>query len=267
MLSHDMLLPKPIPAFKDNYIWMLIGQDAKTAMVVDPGDAKPVLEILQQNNLTLTDVLITHHHFDHSGGALELMQTTKARVHGPNSSLFPGSHPLKEGDIVTFPAMKLTFRVMEIPGHTLDHIALYSEIPIQGHRILFCGDTLFTGGCGRVFEGTPPQMLNSLQRLKKLEKSTLVYCGHEYTEANLKFASIVEPENEALLERIKQVKLSRQNLEPTVPSTLEEELKTNPFLRTEFDSVRVAAEAYANQKLATEVEVFATIRTWKNNFS
>lgn len=256
-----MLLPQPLHAFTDNYIWLMINPENQTAAVVDPGEAAPVKKILEQKQLKLTTILVTHHHFDHSGAARALMQETGAEVIGPKNALFEGAHGVEDGEKCLLKGLDITFSVLEIPGHTLDHVAFSTS---SNSPILFCGDTLFTGGCGRVFEGTPVQMLDSLKKLKQLQPKTLIYCGHEYTEANLNFARMVEPKNEALLQRIQEVALKRKANEPTVPSTLEIELKTNPFLRTDSDSVIQAAENYAGKSLQSEVEVFATVRQWKN---
>ncbi len=257
-----MLQVYRIPAFQDNYIWLLVNPKTKRGVVVDPGDATPVLATIQENNITLADILITHHHADHTGGIAELLAHTKIPVYGcyrePIQHL---SHPLKEQDLLTLTALEITFKILEIPGHTLGHIAYW------GDGKLFCGDTLFTGGCGRIFEGTATQMLSSLTKLKNLPDDTLVYCGHEYTEANLRFALTVEPHNQKILQRYNTVKEERSDGKATVPSPLSLELETNPFLRTHIPEVKKAAESYSGTALSNETDIFAVIRNWKNNFS
>jgi len=254
-----MLTIQPIPAFHDNYIWLLVHPQHRLACVVDPGDAAPVLAVLQQQQLTLAAILITHHHRDHCGGVPELVKKNKVPVYSPRRSAVAGSTYLLD-DNDQFSVLDCSFEVMAIPGHTLDHIAFY-----DGKR-LFCGDTLFTGGCGRVFEGTPAQMLNSLNRLKALPASTLVYCGHEYTEANLHFALEVEPDNVALQQRLQQVKASRALNLPSVPELLCVELETNPFLRCHLPTVRKAASQRSGRELSLNIDVFSVIRDWKNVF-
>lgn len=279
----------PIPAFKDNYIWILVNEKTQQALVVDPGDATPVLNALKSNNLSLTHIFVTHHHHDHSGGILELVEKTGAIVYGTKDSLHKKTNSVREGENIFIESLDLHFSVLEIPGHTLDHVAFIcnpnmtsnDQIDIEGARnknsdagsrknfnnpILFCGDTLFTAGCGRVFEGTHEQMLASLKKLKALPKNTLVYCGHEYTEANLKFAHFLEPENENVSQRIKSVSELRSAGKPSVPASMEEELKTNPFLRTADPLLVQAASQHAEKKLKNEVEVFTFIRNLKDKF-
>lgn len=250
----------PVSAFKDNYIWMMIDTDAKKAWVVDPGESRPVIAALAELQLDLAGILLTHHHFDHTGGVDELVQHWKnIPVYGSHISKITAiTHPLKENDEIHCGALR--FKILEIPGHTLDHLAYYND------DILFCGDTLFSAGCGRVFEGTPPQMYQSLSKLRALPPNTKVYCGHEYTLANLNFAQAVEPENQFIIEKILAVKNLRDQNEPTLPSLLTEETKMNPFLRCQEPSVISAAESYANQKLKNEADVFAVLREWKNKF-
>jgi hydroxyacylglutathione hydrolase len=255
-------MPKisPITAFNDNYIWLLRAPDAPLASVVDPGDAAPVIARLEAEGLRLTDILITHHHGDHVGGVMALLaRWPQARVHGPAGERIPACrHPLREGDQVTPEGLSLTLRVLDVPGHTAGHIAYY------GDGVLFCGDTLFAGGCGRLFEGTAAQMHASLAKLAGLPAQTLVHCAHEYTEANLRFAGLVEPGNPALLARISAVAALRAAGQPSVPSRLADELATNPFLRSEQSSVRRAAEQHAGHPLGGPVAVFAAIRRWKD---
>ena len=253
----------PIPAFTDNYIWQL--NDGEQAYVVDPGDAKPVVNFLDNNGLKLAGILITHHHWDHTGGVKELLNAWPGiPVYGPvNPSIADITHPLKEGDSITL--LNSTFVVYELPGHTLDHIAFYHE-RFNDHDVLFCGDTLFSSGCGRLFEGTAAQMFESLSKLKTLPAETLVYCTHEYTEANLAFAAAVEPDNKDVEHRIVEVRSLRSQNQPTVPSSLGLELKVNPFLRWDADSVIASANEQSGTMNHEAVEVFAAIRAWKDHF-
>jgi hydroxyacylglutathione hydrolase len=250
----------PIPAFQDNYIWLITRHDSPYAVIVDPGDAQPVLAILAAKQLQLAAILVTHHHPDHCGGVAALLHHHPAPVFGPAAETVAGvNHPVSKVDRVTIASMGLEFVVLDIPGHTLGHIAFF------GQNCLFSGDTLFTGGCGRVFEGTTQQMYESLSQLAHLPDKTLIYCGHEYTLANLKFANLVEPDNLILRERLQQVTQLRAQSLPTIPATLQLEKQTNPFLRCDLPSVKTAAEHYAGRKLYQPVEVFSVIRAWKND--
>ena len=253
----------PIPAFTDNYIWQL--NDGSHAFVVDPGDAKPVIQFLEDNKLSLAGILLTHHHWDHTGGIKDLLDLWPGiPVYGPASENIPEvTHPLKEDD--TCQVLGETFQIIDVPGHTSGHIAYYNEQE-KDHDILFCGDTLFSSGCGRLFEGTAAQMYESLSKLKALPAETLVYCTHEYTTANLKFAHAVEPDNADIAARIKEVEALRAQDLPSVPSTLGLELRVNPFLRWDQPGV-IASANERSETLCTEpVEVFATIRAWKDHF-
>lgn len=251
----------PIPAFQDNYIWTL-ARDGR-AVVVDPGDAAPVLASLRERDLQLDAIVVTHHHADHVGGVATLLASRPVPVHGPARTPYAGvTHPLADGDQVTL--LGYPFQVLAVPGHTLDHIAYWSaEL-----GVLFCGDTLFAGGCGRLFEGTPAQMLASLTRLAALPPQTRVYCTHEYTLGNLRFARAVEPANLALQQRQAMCVDQRERGEPTLPSTIGLERETNPFLRCALPGVRAAAQAQSAGALAADdtVAVFATIRSWKDRF-
>ena len=250
-----------VPAFQDNYLWVL--QDGKQrAWVVDPGDSAPVRGALEAKGLTLCGVLITHHHFDHTGGALQLADRYGCPIYGPAGSPFEGiTNPLEDGATLTLGST--SFTVLAVPGHTLDHIAYYSTEA----NLLFCGDTLFAGGCGRMFEGTAPQMHGSLARLASLPEDTAVYCAHEYTLANLRFAKAVEPDNTALLERIAKAEALRAAGTPTVPTSIALERATNPFLRTESPSVRQALAAQdASLEYAEPSVCFAALRGWKDRF-
>lgn len=256
-----MMLVRPIAALNDNYIWMIVHPALRKAIVVDPGDAQPVIDALQADDLTLEGILITHHHWDHTQGIEALLQYHSAPVYGSKHDQLPAcDHFLSEDDEVFFASLDAPFRVMEIPGHTLGHIAYV------GNGALFCGDTLFLMGCGRLFEGTPAQMLNTLNKIKHLLPETLIYCAHEYTQANARFALAVEPNNPHLHERINTISALRAQNKPTIPAPLSIELQTNPFLRCDQPEVRAAAEKHAGRSLRDEVAVFATLRAWKDHF-
>ncbi|HQQ74327.1 MAG TPA: hydroxyacylglutathione hydrolase [Pseudomonadales bacterium] len=215
----------PIPAFSDNYIWLLVKDDK--AWAVDPGEATPVLSVLLEKKLQLAGILLTHHHPDHTGGIAELLRHYRVPVYGPDNSPVSTliSHPLQHEDSITL--VDMAFSVIAIPGHTLDHIAFYSVT----ENILFCGDTLFSAGCGRVFKGTYEQMYHSLLKLVTLPDDTRVCCAHEYTLSNLRFANFVEPDNYDIIEYQKQCESLREKNQPTLPSTIAQEKKVNPFLR------------------------------------
>jgi hydroxyacylglutathione hydrolase len=250
-----------LPAFADNYIWML--HDAKQALVVDPGDARVVFDALSQRSLQLHSILVTHHHADHTGGVDELREATSARVLGPASERIPQPFaPLREGDQPE--AMGITWQVIDVPGHTAGHIAYYAE-DAPGGPLLFCGDTLFSAGCGRLFEGTPAQMSASLAKLEALPAHTRVCCTHEYTLANLRFARAVEPGNAELRAYEAHCMQLRERGEPTLPSTLERERQINPFLRCHLPEIVHAAQSHQSDA-QDRVSVFAALREWKNNF-
>jgi hydroxyacylglutathione hydrolase len=253
----------PIPAFADNYIWLL--RKGNQAAVVDPGDAAPVLAYLDRERLELAAIVNTHHHGDHVGGNRALLARRSVPVFGPAREAIPGvTRALAEGDAITLPGVALELSVLDVPGHTAGHIALVGRTAEK--PLVFCGDTLFSGGCGRLFEGTPAQMVDSLSKLAALPVATRVYCGHEYTLANLRFAQAVDPANELLQQRCVAAKAKRERGEPTVPSTIGEERATNPFLRTDVAAIHTAAERHAGRKLSGRVAVFAEIRAWKNAF-
>ncbi len=253
----------PLPAFADNYIWML--QGAQSAVVVDPGDAQPVLAALRGAGLPLAAILVTHHHGDHTGGVAELRKATGAVVYGPATERIPEpAVRVAGGDTVT--ALGLHFEVIDVPGHTAGHIAYYCA-DAEGGPLLFCGDTLFSGGCGRLFEGTPAQMLASLEHLAALPGDTRVCCAHEYTLSNLKFARAVEPSSAALLQYTQHCERLRQRGEPTLPSLLSLERQVNPFLRTRVPEVAQSALTFdAGVDAASPVSVLAALRQWKNEF-
>ena len=257
-----MLSIRPIPAFNDNYIWLLFDEQTREAFVVDPGDAAPVLKALEAEQLSLTGILITHHHFDHVGGLAQLQEAFSPIVYGPENPAIAGlDHTLAAGAAIE--VLGHTFEVMTVPGHTLDHIAYFHP---GDEPLLFCGDTLFAGGCGRVFEGNPPMMLRSLQSLAALPPATRVYCAHEYTLANLAFARAVEPDNTALAHRIDEAQASRARNEPTVPSNLALELATNPFLRCDQADLQASLRSQGKLEGETTADVFTTVRGWKDNF-
>jgi hydroxyacylglutathione hydrolase len=253
----------PIPAFADNYIWLLVR--GAVAAVVDPGDAAPVLAYLDREGLDLCAILATHHHKDHVGGNPTLLERFDVPVFGPARETIPGrTRALRSGDHVVVPGIDVEFDVIDVPGHTAGHIAYFGAV--AGVPSLFCGDTLFTGGCGRLFEGTPAQMWSSLSALAALPAETRVYCGHEYTLANLRFALAVEPGNVELRSRVAKAQETRGRGEPTVPSTMGEECATNPFLRAHLAQVIGAVAAHSGQMPQDDVASFAALRTWKNSF-
>lgn len=266
MPSSTPVIVHPVPAFADNYLWVI--HNGHDAAVVDPGDATPVIEYLAANNLILRAILCTHHHADHVGGVDSLLGFLhlhgRIPVFGPASEKIPSrSVALCEGDHVSVPGVGLTFDVLDVPGHTAGHIAYF------GHGLLFCGDTLFACGCGRLFEGTPEQMTASLTKLKRLPPETKVFCAHEYTMANIKFAEAVEPDNGDLKLRKAFCAAKRHRNLPTVPSTIHLELATNPFLRWDQPAVQAAAAARLKRVIGPDPSpalVFGAIREWKNHF-
>lgn len=249
-----------IAAFDDNYIWCLNERGSPLAAVIDPGDEEPVLEYLDAQGLALAAILVTHKHGDHTGGIESLKAVyPEATVYGPANEPVPlREQALADGDWIRPSGLDTGFVVMDVPGHTEGHVAYL------GDGLLFCGDTLFAGGCGRVFSGTHEQLYHSLRRLACLPGDTRVFCAHEYTQANLGFAHWVEPGNAALVQRRREVDELRAAGQPTVPSLLREELATNPFLRTAEKTVVDAASAWAGRALLTGEEVFRAIRTWKD---
>ncbi|WP_028118037.1 hydroxyacylglutathione hydrolase [Ferrimonas senticii] len=248
----------PIPAFNDNYIWCL--HDQHHAWVVDPGCAASTERFLQQQRLNLSGILITHHHHDHTGGIAELVKRyPDCLVVGPHSDKIATiTHPVVDNQVITLANLAVSLTVLTLPGHTLDHIGFYND------DWLFCGDTLFSGGCGRLFEGSPAQLHQSLQRLAALPGHTLVYCTHEYTCANLTFATMVEPTNSELMEYQQWCLTERQQARPTLPSTIARERAINPFLRCDQTSVRSSIEKQAQVDLSDSVSYFAALRRWKD---
>lgn len=248
-----------IPAFRDNYVWAL--HNGHDCVLVDPGEAGPPLDFLERRALRLAGLLLTHHHHDHIGGADSILRRRPAPAWGPDDARMPEcADAVRENDSVTVPEMGLTFSVLEVPAHTRSHIAFY------GHGMLFCGDTLFSVGCGRLFEGTPVQMQASLDKLAALPDDTRVYCGHEYTVANCHFALEVEPDNEELRARTREAEALRAEGRVTLPSTLERERAVNPFLRTREPTVIEAARRREPLPDERPETVFGVIRRWKDVF-
>ena len=263
-LLSDPLMIKidALPAFSDNYIWLLQDPTQRRCAVVDPGDAAPVEAWLAAHpGWQLSDILVTHHHFDHVGGIEQLKAASGARVIGPANEKIPGRDlALSEGDHVT--VLGHSFQVFEVPGHTLGHIAYH-----QGEQHwLFCGDTLFAGGCGRLFEGTPAQMHTSLSRLAALPEQTEVYCTHEYTLSNLRFAAAVEPHNTNVAKRLEEVRQWREAGRISLPSNIKVERATNPFLRSAQATISATIAAREGAKERSNVEIFAALRAWKDTF-
>ncbi|MFM9970087.1 MAG: hydroxyacylglutathione hydrolase [Burkholderiales bacterium] len=259
MTTSSSLRIVAVPAFQDNYLWVM--RQGTNAVLVDPGDAKPVLDYLETEKLTLVAILVTHHHADHIGGLPEILDRFKVPVYGPRDERIAAiTHRVGEKDQVSLPEINAKFEVIEVPGHTRAHIAYYGE------HSLFCGDTLFACGCGRMFEGTPPQMWGSLKKLAALPGNTKFYCAHEYTMANIAFAKAVEPANQALAQRaLRDAALREKNI-PTVPATIGEEIATNPFFRCEEPEVIAAASTRLGRAPVDAAETFGAIREWKNKF-
>lgn len=253
-----------VPAFRDNYLWLV--HDGKNAVAVDPGDAEAVAQALATHGLTLTAILLTHHHADHSGGAAQLARQWNAPVYGPRHEHIAGvTHMVGQGDRLAFDSPALALLVLDVPGHTVGHVAYLSQTPAAPW--VFCGDTLFGGGCGRIFEGTPAQMAASLAKLARLPEDTRVYCAHEYTLSNLRFALEVEPDNAALRQRYADAQQARANGIPTVPSTIGLERETNPFLRCDAPQIRETLLRSGRLGVAAgAIEAFAALREWKNSF-
>ncbi|PIV88017.1 MAG: hydroxyacylglutathione hydrolase [Hydrogenophilales bacterium CG17_big_fil_post_rev_8_21_14_2_50_63_12] len=246
-----------ISAFRDNYVWAI--HDDRSAILVDPGEAAPILAWLETQQLHPVAILVTHHHADHVGGIREITARQAIPVYAPgNEAIFGRTHPLLGGETVVIAELGLAFQVLATPGHTLGHLGYF------GHGALFCGDTLFSCGCGRLFEGTPAQMHASLSRIKALPADTLIYCAHEYTRANLDFALAVEPDNPALHKRLEEVRELRGQGKPTLPVSLSTELACNPFLRCDEPSVAAAAARHANHPIQPGLATFATLRAWKD---
>lgn len=260
-----MLKIDALPAFNDNYIWLLQNPATHTCAVVDPGDAAPVLSWLAAHpDWRLTDILVTHHHHDHVGGIAPLKQQTAARVVGPEREAIPArDQAVGDGDLVE--VLGHAWHVFHVPGHTLGHIAYYSNTAADT-PVLFSGDTLFAAGCGRLFEGSPAQMHDSLSRLASLPDTTRIYCAHEYTLSNLRFASAVEPHNPQVRARMEEVECLRAAGHTTLPSTLAIEKATNPFLRCNETSINEIISTRQKNGNLTPALVFEALRAWKDHF-
>ena len=254
-----MINIEPIKAFNDNYIWLATTNEG--SIVIDPGEAHKTIKYLKENDLNLEAILITHHHFDHTGGIEDMLKFKNVDVYGPVNNIPSINKQLRDGDL--FSVIGIDFKIIEIPGHTLDHIAFFSEN--NGNPVLFCGDTLFSSGCGRVFEGTFEQMHKSILKLKSLPSNTKIYSGHEYTQSNLKFAMEVEPLNQKLISRYNDVQDLLNKGIPTLPTTLELELEVNPFLRCQAREVQNSVVKQFNTS-NHEDEIFKALRQWKDNF-
>jgi len=254
-----MINIEPIKAFNDNYIWLATTNEG--SIVIDPGEAHKTIKYLKENDLNLDAILITHHHFDHTGGIEDMLKFRNVNVYGPVNNIPSINKQLRDGDL--FSVIGIDFKIIEIPGHTLDHIAFFSEN--NGNPVLFCGDTLFSSGCGRVFEGTFEQMHKSILKLKSLPANTKIYSGHEYTQSNLKFAMEVEPLNQKLISRYNDVQDLLNKGIPTLPTTLELELEVNPFLRCQAREVQNSVVKQFNTS-NHEDEIFKALRQWKDNF-
>ncbi len=268
-MGKPMLTMTPIPAFSDNYIWCLANSEDGKALIVDPGQADPVIQHLEARGLTLDTILVTHHHPDHTGGIRKLASLNPdCRIVGPADSPFKAvTETVTAEDTVSW--QDLVFTVFRVPGHTLDHIAFYTDSKVNDRPVLFCGDTLFVCGCGRLFEGTPAQMKQSLESLRQLPDSTAVYCAHEYTLANLRFARHWLPDDSGLEAFETHCQQLRDAGQPTVPSTIGDEKALNPFLRWDDSSVAASARQYASARglnCATAEDVFAATRHGKDNF-
>jgi hydroxyacylglutathione hydrolase len=251
----------PVPAFADNYLWLI--HDGSRAAAVDPGDAGPILAALEKLGLSLTAILLTHHHADHVGGVGDLLQRFPVPVFGPRHEAIAGvTQPLSQGDKVSVPGLALELSVLDVPGHTSGHIAYVARQPAW----LFCGDTLFAGGCGRLFEGTPAQMADSLDKLAALPDTTLVFCAHEYTLSNLRFAREADPDNPALVARVAAEQAKRDRGLPTLPSSIGLEKATNPFLRYREPAIHDTLEAKGKISSREPIAVFAALREWKNSY-
>lgn len=252
----------PISALQTNYIWTITSAiHPGQAVIVDPGDAKPILEYLKAEQLALAAILVTHHHYDHTDGIKNILQAHPCPVYGgAKEPIDLVTHPIADGETFSIEALDLTFTGLHVPGHTNGHTAFY------GHEMLFSGDTLFAAGCGRNFEGTPTELYQSLNKLAQLPKETLIYCGHEYTLQNLQFAEKVEPENVDIQSKLRLVQIMNSVNQCTLPTNLAEELNTNVFLRCHEPAVLAAAQAHADKRLTEPSDVFAVLREWKNRF-
>ena len=254
-----MLSVEPIKAFTDNYIWLVSTNEG--SIVIDPGESKNIQKLIDNKTIDLKGILITHHHYDHTNGLSELVKKNELEVYGPVNNIDGINHRLNDKDKISI--IGIDFDVISIPGHTLDHIGFYSAN--ANNPILFCGDTLFAGGCGRIFEGTYEQMFHALKKITKLPTNTNIYCGHEYTLSNLKFALEADDTNKELIEEFKKVENKINSNIPSLPTTLDKELKVNPFLRC--DNINIQNKIIEKFNVSNnELEVFTALRKWKDNF-
>lgn len=259
---------RALNAFTDNYIWSI--ENNTQVAIVDPGDAEVCIHYLETHQKILNAVLITHHHADHTGGIKQLLAYCKQKqwpitVYGPANEKIPYcDSKLVENNCVNLPDLGIAFRVIDLPGHTLGHIAYFRDD--ENNPLLFCGDTLFSGGCGRLFEGTAKQMLTSLTKLKNLPEHTKVYCAHEYTQANLNFALVVEPNNKDLINYNEKVNKLRETNQATIPTSIKVEKMINPFLRSHLPTIQNSAAAFNSSTQANSLDTFTTIRRWKDQF-
>ena len=254
-----MLSIKPIKALSDNYIWLVTTNEG--SIVIDPGESKQIIDLVKSNEIDLEGILITHHHYDHTNGIEEILKYKKVEVYGPKNNINSITKRVKQNDV--FNLIGLKFEVIETPGHTLDHIAFYCLKDEKS--ILFCGDTLFSGGCGRVFEGTYSQMYESLKKLSKLPEDTQIFCGHEYTSSNLQFACAVEPNNQFIKEYNEEIIEKTKNGVPSLPSSLKIEHTINPFIRCNEENLIDNINKKFGE-VSSEIEIFSTLRKWKDDF-
>jgi hydroxyacylglutathione hydrolase len=250
-----------IQTLKDNYVWVVIDTATQSAIIIDPGEASPVIDFLKHHHLSLLAILITHHHWDHTNGIAGILREFPVPVYGPANENIPElNHAISEPTLFRIPSFPVDIKVLEIPGHTSQHLAYYLE------NKLFCGDTLFAAGCGRLFEGTAAQMSASLQKIMSLPDDTEIYCAHEYTLNNLRFAQMVEPDNVNIATRLASVTVLRNKQLPSLPSTLADEKATNPFLRCDLVSVKTGVEKHVGHALVNSLDVFTELRKWKDTF-
>ena len=254
-----MLSIKPIKALSDNYIWLVTTNEG--SIVIDPGESKQIIDLVKSNEIDLEGILITHHHYDHTNGIEEILKYKKVEVYGPKNNVNSITKRVKQNDV--FNLIGLKFEVIETPGHTLDHIAFYCLKDEKS--ILFCGDTLFSGGCGRVFEGTYSQMYESLKKLSKLPEDTQIFCGHEYTSSNLQFACAVEPNNQFIKQYNEEIIEKTKNGVPSLPSSLKIEYMINPFIRCNEENLIDNINKKFGE-IGSESEIFSTLRKWKDDF-
>ena len=250
---------KPIKALTDNYIWLVTTNEG--SIVIDPGESKQIIDLIKSNEIDLVGILVTHHHYDHTNGIEEILKYKKVEVYGPKNNVNSITKRVRQNDV--FNLIGLKFEVIETPGHTLDHLAFYCFK--DGKSILFCGDTLFSGGCGRVFEGTYSQMYKSLKKLSKLPEDTQIFCGHEYTSSNLHFACAVEPNNQFIKKYNEEIIEKTKNGVPSLPSSLKIEQMINPFIRCNEENLIDNINKKFGE-VSSEIEIFSTLRKWKDDF-